>query len=95
MKITRNASKLSVSLESGIGYYLTFTHDCGSDANAEAWRVHCQTWQDDREATAAARIQSEYERREDLRARIKKLERANAALRGHIRRMKGTTNAPA
>jgi len=44
--ITRTGSKLTVSLPSGIGYAITFTHDCGTEADAEAWRVHLQARQD-------------------------------------------------
>lgn len=94
MKIARTGGKLSVTLNSGISYNVTFDHNCGSEADAEAWRVHLQNWQDRQEAEKEARLESGREKVQRYESRIATLKRANAALRGHNCRLRKSINAP-
>lgn len=87
MKITKDGSKLTVSLDSGIGYTVPFSHDCGSESNAEAWRRHLQTQQD---LDTFARQHTN-----DTHSRIVAFHaRQRAALRGHITRLKRRLGTP-
>lgn len=53
--VVRTGSKLTINVTTGIGYYCTFTHECGTDANAEAWRVHIVNHQRAEETVALNR----------------------------------------
>ena len=81
MKITRDGSQLKINIDSGIGYYLTFTHNESCEANAEAWRVHLQKQIDSSEFRKETRLQ-------ELRFNVENLEATVRALRGHVTRLK-------
>jgi hypothetical protein len=88
MKITRDGSKLSINIDSGIGWTIRFDHALHSDADAEAWRVHLQTHadkQDEYRRNALERI--EWANR-DARGEISTERRRTAALRGRLKMMK-------
>lgn len=76
MIIKREGRILSVELSSGIGYSLHFNRTEGSDADAEAWRVHLQRHQDRQDEFARnAKFHAENEKCE-LQAQIRRLKRA-------------------
>lgn len=84
MKIKRDGAKLMVTLSSGIGFTLTFTHECHSDGDAEAWRVHLQNEQD--RVTNADSLDNDR-----MKNRICELNGTVQALRGHVTRLKRRT----
>ncbi len=64
---TKEGSRVEFRGQTDVGYYLTFTHECGSEANAAAWLALLQQRQD-REASYEAN------KKEQLEIRARELE---------------------
>lgn len=76
MIITRDKSKLTTQVQTGIGYYLNFDHECGSDANAEAWKRHVESHYAKQAEYATNRERNHTDRVAELERLVKNLQRS-------------------
>lgn len=76
MNITRDGAKLKFDAQSGIGYYLTFTHECGSEGNAEAWLRHIKAYYDKQAEYARNRESAKDDEIANLQHRVRNLKRS-------------------
>lgn len=93
MKVTRAGCQLKVDVTTGIGYYLTFTHSCHSEADAEAWLQHIHNREARDQSTISDRENRQRVEQCDRENQIFRLKRRVQYLRRVNRKLR-TRNAP-
>jgi hypothetical protein len=75
MLVVREGSKLKLDVHSGIGYFLTFTHECSTEANAEAWLRHVKAHYEKQDQFNRNRVDNYAFRNTELENEIERLKR--------------------
>jgi hypothetical protein len=75
ISVTRSGGKLELKVQSGIGYFLTFSHDCVGEANAEAWLRHVQAFYAKQDTFAENKQYHEDSTKRELEHEIRRLKR--------------------